>query len=183
MAPRFEYEWPSKEVKGPSWQTTSKSFISFNIQTVLISGSKGFNLKSQVRVNPETFIEFWSVPSVTSEGCLIYLKAKFTGTITNFSANMLTCMGWLNPCMSKEPIWFHRFFIQKYNNLYLHFTPNTLSTKVPKREGHFTLIRSLAQSSMVDWLMFNVQLAIFQLCSGREHVYIKSICRLKTGEG
>ena len=34
-----------------------------------------------------------------------------------------------------------------------------------------------------DWLMFNVQCAIFQLYSRREHVYNKSICRLKTGDG
>ena len=31
--------------------------------------------------------------------------------------------------------------------------------------------------------MFNVQRAIFQLYSGREHVYNKSICRLKMGNG
>jgi len=31
--------------------------------------------------------------------------------------------------------------------------------------------------------MFNVQRAIFQLYSGREHVYNKSICRLKTVDG
>ena len=35
----------------------------------------------------------------------------------------------------------------------------------------------------LDWLMFNVQRAIFQLYSGREHVYNKSLCRLKTGDG
>ena len=29
---------------------------------------------------------------------------------------------------------------------------------------------------LIDWLMFNVQQAIFQLYSGREHVYNKSIC-------
>jgi hypothetical protein len=31
--------------------------------------------------------------------------------------------------------------------------------------------------------MFNVQRAIFQLYSGQEHVYNKSICRMKTGDG
>jgi len=36
---------------------------------------------------------------------------------------------------------------------------------------------------MINRLMFNVQRAIFQLYSGREHVYNKSICRLKTGDG
>jgi hypothetical protein len=48
------------------------------------------------------------------------------------------------------------------------------------------LVRCIYQISidwLIDWLMFNLKRAIFQLYSGREHVYNKSICRLKTGDG
>ena len=40
---------------------------------VLLAGSKGFNLQ-QVKVNPESFIQFWCKFSATAENRLQYLQ-------------------------------------------------------------------------------------------------------------
>ena len=64
---------PQKKLKGQADKLRVDHLLAPTCKPVLISDSKWFNLKSQVRVNPETFIEFCSVKS---EGCLTYLKAN-----------------------------------------------------------------------------------------------------------
>lgn len=41
---------------------------------ILLSDSKGLNLRNQVRVNPESFIEFWCQTGATAENRLQYLR-------------------------------------------------------------------------------------------------------------
>jgi len=41
---------------------------------VLLSDSKGFTLKEQVRINPESYIEFWCKKWATAEDRLDYLQ-------------------------------------------------------------------------------------------------------------
>jgi hypothetical protein len=72
---------PQKKLKGQVDKLRVDPLLAPTCKPVLISDSKWFNLKSQVRVNPETFIEFWSV---TSEGCLTYLKANLREQLQKF---------------------------------------------------------------------------------------------------
>jgi hypothetical protein len=51
---------PQKKLKGQVDKLRVDPLLAPTCKPVLISDSKWFNLKSQVRVNPETFIEFWS---------------------------------------------------------------------------------------------------------------------------
>ena len=41
---------------------------------ILLSDSKGFRLQNQVRVNPESYIEFWCQSRATSQNRLEFLK-------------------------------------------------------------------------------------------------------------
>jgi len=87
---------PQKKLKGQVDKLRVDPLLAPTYKPVLISDSKGFNLKSQVRVNPETFIEFWSVPSVTSEGCLTYSKANLREQLQKFQRICL--LVWVRTC-------------------------------------------------------------------------------------
>ena len=41
---------------------------------VLLADTKGFNLQQQVKVNPESFIQFWCKSSATAENRLQYIE-------------------------------------------------------------------------------------------------------------
>jgi hypothetical protein len=54
---------------------------------VLLADSKGFNLQQQVKVNPESFIQFWCKSSATAENrWLTNMAAKIS--MKSFSLHM-----------------------------------------------------------------------------------------------
>lgn len=63
---------------------------------VLLSDSKGFNLKNQVRVNPETFIRFWCKAGATAEDRLQYLKDNLQPELQIL--HNITLYVWLGTC-------------------------------------------------------------------------------------
>lgn len=63
---------------------------------VLLSDSKGFNLQNQVRVNPESFIQFWCEAGATAENRLNYLKDNLAHHLQSF--RNITLYVWVGTC-------------------------------------------------------------------------------------
>jgi hypothetical protein len=59
---------------------------------VLLADSKGFNLQQQVKVNPESFIQFWCKSSATAENRLQYLQDNLESEL-NTLHNITLCLG------------------------------------------------------------------------------------------
>ena len=62
---------------------------------VLLSDSKGFKLKNQVRVNPESFLEFWCEAGATAQNRLQYLKDNLQNELQRLNkiTNYIVYMG------------------------------------------------------------------------------------------
>ena len=58
---------------------------------VLLADSKCFNLQQQVKVNPESFIQFWCKSSATAENGLQYLQDNL-GRELNTLHNITLCL-------------------------------------------------------------------------------------------
>lgn len=69
-----------------------------NRKPILLTDSKGFNLQSEVRVNPETFIEFWATKSSTVADGLQYLKDNLESRINELNPQPVTLFIWLGTC-------------------------------------------------------------------------------------
>lgn len=65
---------------------------------VLLSDSKGFNLKNQVRINPETFIKFWCEAGATAENRLLFLQQNLSDKLKSFSCGQITLYVWVGTC-------------------------------------------------------------------------------------
>jgi lysophospholipase L1-like esterase len=65
---------------------------------ILLTDSKGFNLQSEVRINPETFIEFWARASLTVADGLQYLKDNLQKHINLLHPQTVTLFIWLGTC-------------------------------------------------------------------------------------
>ena len=90
---------PQKKLKGQVDKLRVDPLLAPTYKPVLISDSTGFNLKSQVRVNPETFIEFRSAPSVTSEGCLTYSRPNLREQLQKCQRIcLLVLLVWVRTC-------------------------------------------------------------------------------------
>lgn len=63
---------------------------------VLLSDSKGFNLKQQVRVNPESFLHFWCKSGATAGNRLQFLKDNLQHELQNL--NLITLYVWVGTC-------------------------------------------------------------------------------------
>jgi hypothetical protein len=69
---------------------------------VLLADSKGFNLQQQVKVNPESFIQFWCKSSATAENKLQYLQ-------DNLGSKTGVRTGCLKGGSRSSSIWFCNF--------------------------------------------------------------------------
>jgi hypothetical protein len=63
---------------------------------VLLSDSKGFNLKQQVRVNPESCLHFWCESGATAGNRLQFLKDNLQHELQNL--NLITLYVWVGTC-------------------------------------------------------------------------------------
>jgi hypothetical protein len=63
---------------------------------VLLSDSKGFNLKQQVRVNPESFLHFWCESGAIAGNRLQFLKDNLQHELQNL--NLITLYVWVGTC-------------------------------------------------------------------------------------
>ena len=63
---------------------------------VLLADSKCFNLQQQVKVNPESFIQFWCKSSATAENRLQYLQDNLESEL-NTLHNITLCV-WVGTC-------------------------------------------------------------------------------------
>ena len=66
------------------------SLLSPHRKPILLTDSKGFNLQSEVRINPETFIEFWARASSTVADGLQYLKDNLQKQINQLHPQRVT---------------------------------------------------------------------------------------------
>lgn len=69
---------------------------------ILLSDSKGLRLRSQVRVNPESLIEFWCEPGATATNRLEYLKQHLPSELARVrhsgQRNLVTIFVWVGTC-------------------------------------------------------------------------------------
>ena len=63
---------------------------------VLLSDSKGCTMKEQVRINPESYIEFWCKKGATAEDRLDYLQENLSQNLTRL--NQITLFVWIGTC-------------------------------------------------------------------------------------
>jgi hypothetical protein len=64
--------------------------------TFLLSDRKSFNLKQQVRVNPESFLHFWCESGATAGNRLQFLKDNLQHELQNL--NLITLYVWVGTC-------------------------------------------------------------------------------------
>ena len=63
---------------------------------VLLSDSKGFTLKEQIKINPESYIEFWCKKGATAEDRLDYLQENLSHSLIRL--NQITLFVWIGTC-------------------------------------------------------------------------------------
>ena len=63
---------------------------------ILLSDSKGFYLKEEVSINPETFIQFWCTSGATAEDQLNYLQQNLEAQIDIYEN--ITLFVWVGTC-------------------------------------------------------------------------------------
>ena len=80
---------------------------------VLLSDSKGFYLKGQVRANPERFIEFWGNRGDNSDDSLNFLRNHLASEVQRLQH--ISLFIWIGTCdlTTKNPQ-IHRCFIPRF---------------------------------------------------------------------
>jgi len=63
---------------------------------VLLSDSKGFTPKEQIKINPESYIEFWCKKGETAEDRLHYLQESLLHSLIRL--NQITLFVWIGTC-------------------------------------------------------------------------------------